>query len=267
MTHRDFGHRTEDLLAEVRDGILFLTINRADHYNSWTSALRDEFARRFREAESDDAVIGAVITGAGDKAFCAGQHLPELEDFADGTRIHQWFERLIQCYDAIRGFSKPLVAAVNGVAAGSGFQVTQFCDLVIAHPGVRLGQTEINSGLPSVFGTWLMWERVGRHAIQLALQGQLLSAEQAQALGFVHHVVAREAVLDEAIAAVRRLCEQPRVAYRLSKRANRDFDQDRYMNAMRVAEGYYVQAFDEGAPQAEIARFFERRAQRKSVAA
>jgi enoyl-CoA hydratase len=265
MSKSDFSHHQEDLHSEVRDGILILTINRQQNYNSWTSALRDEMARKLLAANSDDAIRGAIITGAGDKAFCSGQHLPELEEFEDGSKIVEWLARLTHCYDAVRGFSKPLVAAVNGVAAGSGFQVTQFCDWVIAHPAVKLGQTEVNSGLPSVFGTWLMWERIGRRAIQMSLKGMLVTADEARQLGFVHEVVERERVMQTAIAAVNELAKQPRVAYQLSKEANRAFDEERYKNAMNMALGYYKRAFDGGAPQAEIARFFEKRAQRKTA--
>jgi len=265
MTKTDFSHRSEDLLVEVRDGILILTINRPANYNSWTSALRDEMGRQLIAANADDAIRGAIITGSGDKAFCSGQHLPELEEFEDGSRIADWLDRLTYCYDAVRGFTKPLVAAVNGVAAGSGFQVTQFCDWVVAHPAVKLGQTEVNSGLPSVFGTWLMWERIGRRAIQMSLKGMLVTAHEAKKVGFVHEVVERERVMEAAAAAVNELAKQPRVAYQLSKEANRVFDEERYKNAMNMALGYYQRAFDSGAPQAEIARFFEKRAQRNAA--
>jgi enoyl-CoA hydratase len=267
MASSKFDHRSQDLLSELHDGILVLTINRPDSYNSWTSALRDELARQIAQANEAASVQAVVLTGAGDKAFCSGQDLNELEAFASGRNIELWFERLIHCYDAVRGLGKPLVAAVNGVAAGSGFQVTQFSDYVVAHAGVRMGQTEVNAGLPSVFGTWLLWERVGRRAIELALQGRLMDVEEARQLGFVQQIVLKEQVLDEALAIAKRLAAQPQQAYRMSKVANRAFDQERYANAMNTALGLYRQAFDSGAPQAEIGRFFERRAQRKSLAA
>jgi enoyl-CoA hydratase len=163
-TLKNFDHHPEDLLSEVVDGILVLTINRQARYNAWTSALRDAMAVQLNAADANPDIRGAVLTGAGQRAFCSGQELSELEVFTSGERIEAWLRRLTVCYDAVRAFSKPLVAAVNGVAAGSGFQVTQFCDYVVAHPGVRMGQTEVTSGLPSVFGTWLMWERVGAWA-------------------------------------------------------------------------------------------------------
>jgi enoyl-CoA hydratase len=259
-TLKNFEHHPDDLRCEIIDGILVLTINRQDRYNAWTSALRDDLATRLNEANANSEILGAVLTGAGNKAFCSGQELSELESFSSGENIVAWLGRLTDCYDAVRAFSKPLVAAVNGVAAGSGFQVTQFCDYVVAHPGVKMGQTEVSSGLPSVFGTWLMWERVGRRAIELALQGRLMQAEEARNFGFVQELVEPGEVLNASLRAARRLANQPTVAFRLSKKANREFDQQRYEKAMQMAGVYYREAFNTGAPQAAIVRFFDQRA-------
>lgn len=254
-----FSHRSEDLLSAMRDRVEVLTINRQESYNSWTSALRDELARKLLAADADANVDAIVLTGAGDRAFCAGQDLTELKEFADGANIEPFLQRLTTCYDSIRKFGKPLVAAVNGVAAGSGFQVTQLCDYVIAHSGVRLGQTEVNSGLPSVFGTWLMSERIGSRAYELALQGRLMDATEAKQLGFIHEIVEQSLVLDAALDAARRLSAQPRLAYKLSKAANRQFDQERYATAMKMAIAAYREAFDTGASQKEINQFLESR--------
>ncbi|MCK1413268.1 enoyl-CoA hydratase/isomerase family protein [Bradyrhizobium sp. CW4] len=260
-----FVHKPQDLLSEMRDRVQVLTINRPESYNSWTSALRDELGRRLLAADMDANVDAVVLTGAGDRAFCSGQDLAELQEFADGGSIEPWLQRLVTCYDAVRQFSKPLVAAINGVAAGSGFQVTQFCDYVIAHPDVRVGQTEVNSGLPSVFGTWLMWERIGRRAIELALQGRLMGVEEAKQLGFIQEIAQKSEVLETALNAARRLSSKPRVAYKLSKSANWQFDEQRYTAAMKMAATAYREAFNTGAPQTEIGEFFKRRRIRKPI--
>lgn len=258
-----FDHSPEELPSEMHERVLVLTINRQESYNSWTSALRDALGRKLLAADTDANVDAVIITGAGDRAFCSGQDLSELQEFADGMNIEAFMQRLTKCYDSVRQFSKPLVAAINGVAAGSGFQVTQFCDYVIAHPGVRVGQTEVTSGLPSVFGTWLMWERIGRRAVELALQGRLMDVEEARELGFIHEVAEPSKVLEVALEAARRLAKQPRVAYSLSKAANREFDEKRYVTAMEMAVAAYREAFNTGAPQQEIGKFFKRRRARK----
>ncbi|WP_164935252.1 enoyl-CoA hydratase-related protein [Bradyrhizobium zhanjiangense] len=262
---QNLAHRPEVLLSEMRERVLVLTINRQESYNSWTSVLRDELASKLIAADADENVDAAVLTGAGDRAFCAGQDLAELKEFADGANIEPFLQRLTRCYDSIRQFSKPLVAAINGVAAGSGFQLTQLCDYAIAHHGVRLGQTEVNSGLPSVFGTWLMSERIGSRAYELALQGRLMDATEAKQLGFIQEIVEQSKVLDAALETARRLSKQPRVAFKLSKAANRQFDQERYSTAMKMAVAAYREAFDTGASQKQINQFFESRNAEKTV--
>jgi len=255
------------LLAEMHDDILILTIDRQDSYNSWNTELRTTIAEKLVAADKDPLVAGVVVTGAGNRAFCAGQDLKDLQPYANGEKIAEFLQRLTDCYDAVRAFGKPLVAAVNGVAAGSGFQLTQFCDYVIAHDKVKVGQTEVTSGLPSVFGTWLMAERVGSRAKELALQGRLLESDEAFQLGFIHKIVNEQDVLQEAILAARRLAKQPQVAYRMSKAAIRAMDQERYAAVMRMAISTYIEAFNTGAPQADIGRFFERRAKKAAETA
>ncbi|WP_439360415.1 enoyl-CoA hydratase/isomerase family protein [Bradyrhizobium sp. DASA03007] len=263
---QQFAHRPEDLLSEMRDRIFVLTINRQESYNSWTQPLRDELTRQLLFADANPDIDAVILTGAGEKAFCSGQDLAEMEELPDGGEMKARLERLMMCYDAVRQFSKPLVAALNGVAAGSGFQVTQFCDYVVAHPKVRVGQTEVKSGLPSVFGTWLMWERIGSRAIELSLQGRLMVAEEAKQLGFIHEIVKPAKVLEAALDAARRLANQPRLAYKLSKAASRQFDQERYCNAMQMAIAAYRVAFNTGDPQKEISQFFDSRSGGKAGA-
>ena len=263
----DFTHKDEDLLREMHDGILILTLNRPASYNTWTTALREELTKIFLAAEANDTIKAVVITGSGVKAFCAGQDLAELECITEGPAVGQLLKRLFVCYDAIRAFTKPLLAAVNGVAAGSGFQLTQLCDYVVAYPDVRMGQTEVNSGLPSIFGTWLMSERIGSRAYEISLQGRLIGADESKQLGFVHEIVPQEEVLKAAVAAARRLASQPRQAYQRSKIANRRLEQERYVRARDMALESYQDAFDEGTPQAEITHFYERRKPAKSQAA
>ncbi|UVO35785.1 enoyl-CoA hydratase/isomerase family protein [Bradyrhizobium arachidis] len=259
-----FAHDPGDLLSEKRDSVLVLTINRQKSYNSWTGALREELTRKLRAADQDASVDAAILTGAGNRAFCSGQDLSEIGKF-NGADMEAGFERLTACYDAVRQFGKPLVAAVNGIAAGSGFQVTQFCDYVVAHEEVKLGQTEVSSGLPSVFGTWLMWERIGSRAFELALQGRLMDAEEAKQLGFINEIVGQTKVIDAAMDVARRLAKQPRLAYKISKAANCQFTQERYSSAMNMALIAFREAFDTGAPQKEIDQFFERRRTRKDT--
>lgn len=87
LTDRKFAHRPEDLLSEMRERVLVLTINRQKSYNSWTNATRDELMRKLLAADEDENVEGLILTGAGNKAFCAGQDLAEIGEFPDGGNI------------------------------------------------------------------------------------------------------------------------------------------------------------------------------------
>src|SRR5690606_13575213 len=97
---------------------------------------------------------GIVFTGAGDRAFCAGQDLAETAEF-DPDGVEAWLANFRAMYEAVLHVDKPVVAAVNGVAAGSGYQFTLLCDVRVAHPGVRMGQPEVKSGIPSITGMYL----------------------------------------------------------------------------------------------------------------
>src|SRR5205085_4026814 len=110
--------------------------------------------------EADKELRALILTGSGEAAFSAGQDLNETMEF-DPDRAVEWIIEWEQLYDLIRSLSKPLIAALNGVAAGSAFQVALLCDFRIAHAGVRMGQPEINSGIASTTGPWIMREMLG----------------------------------------------------------------------------------------------------------
>jgi enoyl-CoA hydratase/carnithine racemase len=108
-----------------------------------------------------------------------------------------------------------------------------------------------------------MWERIGRRSIELALQGRLMDAAEAKQLGFIQELVEPSEVVSTAVAVARRLAEQPSTAYRLSKRANLKFDEERFTEAMRMAGEAYRAAVDTGVPQVAIKEFFDKREARK----
>src|SRR5262249_23708404 len=144
--------------------------------------------------------------GAGD-AFCAGQDLNEVTGWDEAT---PWVEEFEAFARALLSFRKPLVAAVNGVAAGGGFQMALLCDSRIGHPGVRMGQPEVKRGLASVTGTWLLRRSVGDlRARELVLTGRLMDAEELMRLGILDAVVASETVAAEALQKCRVLASRP----------------------------------------------------------
>ena len=128
----------------------------------------------------DPAVKAVIMTGAGERAFCAGQDLEETEKFQSGHEGANWFQSWRDFYNAIRDLDKPCLAALNGVAAGSAFQAVMLTDVRVGHPGVRMGQPEINAGIPSVTGPMLMLPRIGlARTMELTLTGRMMEAAEA----------------------------------------------------------------------------------------
>ena len=126
------------VVSETRGAIALLTLNRPHILNAWHTAMRDMLVSKLLEAEADEAIRAIVMTGSGDRAFCAGQDLNETKTF-DPDRAEEWIREWERLYDTIRSLSKPLIMALNGLAAGSAFQVALLADFRIAHPGVDHG--------------------------------------------------------------------------------------------------------------------------------
>src|SRR5690606_35400522 len=123
----------------------------------------------FRELNATAAVRAIVLTGAGARAFTAGQDLGDLAAY-DADQGERWVRELGALYQAIRDLDKPIVVALNGLATGAGLQMALHADLRVGHRGIRMAQPEVNAGLPSVLGSWILRECVGlARAQELAL--------------------------------------------------------------------------------------------------
>ena len=169
----------DDIMETRREGCLVLTLNRPARLNAWTEAMRARLVERLTAAASDRGVRSVVLTGAGDRAFCAGQDLDELGTFDTG-RAEEWIDGFARLYRALGSLRVPVVAALNGVAAGSAFQFVLLTDIRIGHSGVRMGQPEINSGIASITGPWIMREMLGlSRTVELTLSGRLMKADEA----------------------------------------------------------------------------------------
>ncbi|MFL5221425.1 MAG: enoyl-CoA hydratase/isomerase family protein, partial [Microvirga sp.] len=142
------------VLSTTEGRVALLTLNRPEILNAWHRPMRSQLVAKLEAAEREPAVGAIVMTGAGDRAFGAGQDLNETKTF-DPDRAEEWMREWEQLYDRLRSLSKPLVIALNGLAAGSAFQVALLGDMRVGHPGVTMGQPEINSGIASVTGPWI----------------------------------------------------------------------------------------------------------------
>ena len=243
------------------DDIAVLTLNRPDKLNAFTTEMRLAVIAAFEELASDDGVRGVVLTGAG-RAFSAGQDLSQSIAFT-AADVPKQSEVALRFFRTVRGLEKPCIAALNGVAAGLGFQLSLMADLRVAHAGVRMGQPEVKAGLPSVIGSAIMTWYLGQAAnVDLSLTGRLMEAEEAHRLGLINRIVAADEVLSTAIALARELAAQPPLAFRLTKRAFAEATDAHLAAALAKAAEYQQQAYASGEPAAVMGAFLERRGKR-----
>jgi 2-(1,2-epoxy-1,2-dihydrophenyl)acetyl-CoA isomerase len=200
-----------------------LTLNRPDKLNSFTRAMHGELSHALTEAEASNA-RALVITGAG-RGFCAGQDLADLDFTPDsmtdlGDLIDEYFNPLVR---RLQAMSLPVIAAVNGTAAGAGANLAMACDLVVAARSASFIQAFVKIGLvPDSGGTWLLPRRVGEaRALGLALTGEKLGAEKAEAWGIVWKVVDDQELQASAAQLAAQLAQQPAGAVAAIKHAIR----------------------------------------------
>jgi 2-(1,2-epoxy-1,2-dihydrophenyl)acetyl-CoA isomerase len=211
------------VLLEVAEGAATITLNRPDKLNAFTEAMHHELAQAFDRIEADPAIRAVLLTGAG-RAFCAGQDLsdrvvrdgdapPDL-----GSTLDRLYNPLIR---RICRLPRPVVCAVNGVAAGAGANIALNCDIVLAARSARFIQAFCKLGLvPDAGGTYALPRLVGvARARGLALLGEPLTAEQAEAWGLIWRAVDDDRLMAEATILARHLATQPTFGLGLTKRA------------------------------------------------
>ena len=250
----------EFIETKKEDNIGIITLNRPKTLNAWHKPMRDELVDALNSFESNIKIRSILLTAVGDKAFCAGQDLGEAKTF-DPDRAEAWIEEWRIVYGTIRGLTKPLVVALNGLAAGSGFQVALLADVRIGHPGVKMGQPEINSGIASITGPWIMKEMLGlSRTIELALTGRMMEAEECCQIGLIHKLVPREQVMKEALDTAKVLASKPQVAMRLTKQRFREVTEEGFQEVLEAAVRIHRQGYATGEPQAVMQGFFDERA-------
>ena len=243
--------------------VAIITLNRPKVLNAWHSPMRRELTKALTDANNSDGVRSVVLTGAGDRAFSAGQDLNETKNFKEEDGV-SWIQEWEDLYSTIRGMSKPLIAALNGVAAGSAFQVALQCDVRVGHAGSHMGQPEINSGIASTLGPWLMREMLGlSRTIELTLTGRMMDGEECHRIGLIHHLVEEGQVFSKAMEVARYLAEKPPVAMRLNKRRFAEVTQPGFEDALAAGRRNQTEAYASGEPQRMMEEFLAARAKRK----
>lgn len=250
---------TNPVLTENRNGVGIITLNRPESLNAWTMEMQTQVRDELNSMATDESVRGIVLTGAGERAFSAGQDLAETASFG-AHNVDQWVENFETLYSAVLNVDKPVVAALNGVAAGSAYQVALLCDVRVAHDEVKMGQTEVGSGIPSVTGMYLTERSVGTSKmLELMLSARLMLIDELKALGLVHHVVPRSELIDKAIEVVEEIAAKPTVAVALTKQRHREGINPGLSEAWKAAKRIHREAWASGQPQRVMDEFFDKR--------
>jgi len=207
----------------IEDGLARLTLNRPDRLNSFNAQMHEEVRAAMETVQRDDGIRCLLISGNG-RAFCAGQDLSD-RDVAPGDDAPDLGETLERKYNplirSLVTLEKPVVCAVNGVAAGAGANIALACDIVIAAESAKFIQSFCSIGLvPDSGGTWTLPRLAGRaRALGMALLGERISARQAEDWGMIWKCVADEDLASTTEQLARHLATQPTRGLGLIKRA------------------------------------------------
>ena len=215
----------------VQGHVAIVTLNRPERMNTLGGSMKPDLARAFFElARADDRVRAVLLTGAGDRAFCAGADIKERADhqvcatdfFVAQKSTHDLFRN-------IEEFEKPVIAAINGVALGGGLELALCCDLRLAAEHARLGLPEVRLGvIPAAGGTQRLPRLIGEaRAKALMFTAEHIDAAQALQYGLVTQVLPGDQLHAAALDVAQRIAEMPPLAVRFAKRAvNRGMQTD-----------------------------------------
>lgn len=208
------------VLYRTEGPVAIITLNRPQVLNAFNTEMLVETLDALRQADADGAVRVVIINGAGERAFCAGADLREIQD--NGPREQAIYnQRWLDMYEQMERMRKPIIASVHGYAPAGGTELILACDLVVAAADAQLALTEINVGVfPGAGATIRLTRWVGRaRAKEMLFTGQFLGAEQALQWGLVNRVVPRERLHEETMALAQTLAKKSPIALGAAKAA------------------------------------------------
>ncbi len=211
------------ILYEVSDRVGVITLNRPEVMNAFGGTMREDLLTLLQQAKADKTVRCVVITGAG-KAFCAGgdiASMAEMQAKNDGSVIPQRMKTGVQVVNLIRSMAKPVIAAVNGAAAGAGINLALACDMRFAAESARFSESFVKIALvPDWGGTYLLTQLVGTaKAMELMMTGDRIDAAEALRIGILNRVIPNDTFREEVLTFARQLASGPAETLAHIKRA------------------------------------------------
>ena len=246
------------ILAEARDSVGLITLNRPDALNALSDDLMDEIGQALRGFEQDDA-IGAIIITGDEKAFAAGADIKGMKErsYMDvylGNFIGRNWEQVTRC-------RKPVIAAVAGYALGGGAEIAMMCDMIIAADTAKFGQPEISIGtLPGAGGTQRLTRAVGKSkAMEMCLTGRLMEAEEAERSGLVARIVPADELLDDALAVAAKIASMSHPMAMMTKEAVKRAFETSLAEGLRFERRMFHASFATEDQKEGMAAFIEKR--------
>lgn len=203
----------ENILTEIKDGILYVTLNRPKQLNALNKAVFTELEDILKNLATKSKVKGIIITGSGEKAFAAGADIKEFAHFSveEGKQLSANGQRI---FKIIETYNKPVIAAVNGFALGGGLELSMACHIRIASDNARFGQPEVSLGVtPGYAGTQRLTQLIGKgKSMELLMTGAMIKADEALRLGLVNYVYTQEELIIKAEELMKSILKQSPVA-------------------------------------------------------
>jgi enoyl-CoA hydratase/carnithine racemase len=230
------------LLVEEKDGIAVLTLNRPKVMNSFNFALLHSLKDQVDALKFNTNVRVVIITGAGQKAFCAGADLKERTTF-DELQVKEFIFTIRNLFTSIEYLNKPVIAAINGVALGGGTELALACDIRIAAMNASMGLTETRLAIiPGAGGTQRLPRLIGRgKAKELIFTGRRVDAREALQIGLVNQICDPESLLEECQKMAGMICEAGPIAIEQAKYAiNYGLETDLHTGLGIESNAYWV---------------------------
>lgn len=208
------------ILLEIKNGVAFITLNRPEKFNAFNREMALLLQQKFDEAAANDEVRAIYLTGNG-KAFCSGQDLGEVTGENPATFDKILLEHYNPIIRRIRNIAKPVVCAVNGVAAGAGANIAICCDIVVATENASFVQAFSKIGLiPDCGGTYFLPRLIGfQKATAIMMLGDKVSAAEAERMGMIYKYFSADAFTDESVKIAETLAQLPTKAFEFTKQA------------------------------------------------
>lgn len=252
------------ITSSTEAGVTTITLNRPDKLNAFSGTMREDLLAALQAAAMDIQTRALVITGAG-RAFCAGGDVEYMSGLQKARAEDEFVNLLVagkRIVTALHTMEKPVIASVNGVAAGAGCNLALACDFRIASQNAKFAQSFVKIGIhPDWGGTYFLPRLVGSaRAMELMMTGRLVDAQEALAIGLVERVVPADALVEETTKLARALADGPPIALRRIKQALHKSERNDLESQIDLESRHQREAFLSSDAGEGMAAFFEKRA-------